>query len=100
MIDQFGNPSAFTFLWMIPVLLLLSWFLIRNQNKAVRKGLGDKITNFLAASVSTGKRRFKLFLEAVAILFFIIALARPQAGQSRQEVKSEGVEILILVDVS
>ncbi len=100
MIDRFGNPAAFTFLWLIPALLILSFILIRLQNKKVREGLGEKITSFLASSVSTGKRRFKLFLEAAAILFFVMALARPQAGQSRQEVKSEGVEILMLVDVS
>ena len=31
---------------------------------------------------------------------FVVAMARPQMGSSLQEVKSEGVELMFLVDVS
>lgn len=100
MIDRFANPTAFQFLWLLPLLIFLSWFLIRIHRKNFHQHLGEKITAFLTASLSDKKRKLKVFLEAAAILFFIIALARPQNGQSRQQVKSEGVEIMMLVDVS
>jgi Ca-activated chloride channel family protein len=39
-------------------------------------------------------------LQAVGLIFIIVALARPQAGESQQQIKSEGIELLIVADVS
>lgn len=100
MIDRFANDIALQLLWLLPVLWFLSWFLIRQSAKKLNQNLGSKIASVLAASLSTKKRKFKAFLEIAALLFFIVALARPQSGQSQQEVKSEGVEVMLLVDVS
>jgi len=36
----------------------------------------------------------------LALALFIISYARPQSGQSQKKVKSEGIELLLLVDVS
>jgi Ca-activated chloride channel family protein len=34
------------------------------------------------------------------MLFFVVALARPQSGEGKQKAKSEGLEIMLAVDVS
>ncbi|MEZ4871935.1 MAG: VWA domain-containing protein [Bdellovibrionales bacterium] len=42
----------------------------------------------------------KLFLVCLSILFFVFALARPQSGTAKAKMKSEGIEVVLLLDVS
>lgn len=97
---RFENWSAFQFLWLIPVVALLAFLFGRQANRKMQKAVGARLYPFLSSSVSSKKRQIKIFLQMLAIFFFVIALARPQAGQSLQQVKSEGVEIMFVVDVS
>lgn len=97
---RFADTAALQFLWLLPVLFALSVYLLRHQGRRIAAALGTKMAPFLSASVSPAKRRWKLVLEVLALACFVLALARPQAGQSQQKVKSEGIEIVILFDVS
>lgn len=45
-------------------------------------------------------RDFLLILRALALIFFIFALARPQQGKRFSEVSSEGVDIIMALDMS
>ncbi|MCB0365372.1 MAG: VWA domain-containing protein [Bdellovibrionaceae bacterium] len=97
---RFADVAALQFLWLLPVLFVLSIYLLRHQARRIATALGSKMAPLLSASVSIPRRRWKLVLEVLALGCFILALARPQAGQSQQKVKSEGIEIVILFDVS
>ncbi|MGE3388295.1 MAG: VWA domain-containing protein [Bdellovibrionales bacterium] len=98
--DRFENPAALQFLWAVPVVWGLAWFMTRESSRQMAKALSKKLLPLLTASVSTGRRRLKLVLELAVLALFVTALARPQSGSSKQKVKSEGVEIMMLVDVS
>jgi Ca-activated chloride channel homolog len=87
-------------LWILPIVVFAGWFFYRWSMNRLRSSIGSQLTPFLIASLSTKKRRIKWTLEILAVTFFVIALARPQLGSSLQEVKSEGIEIVIAVDVS
>lgn len=50
--------------------------------------------------VSTGKPVFKFILFCLAFIFLILGLANPQIGSKLEEVKREGVDIIIALDVS
>lgn len=97
---RWGNPSAFSFLIMLGVWVLLYFYFEKNSEKKLNQAFGTKVVPWLRASVSFPKRRLQLVLQVIGGLFLILALARPQMGQSEQEVKSEGVELMILADVS
>lgn len=97
---RFENHAAFYFLWLLPTLWLLNWFFARRSAARIAAQVGNRLYPFLTSSVSLRKRRLKSILQSVAIFFFVLALARPQMGQSMQEVKSEGVELIFVVDVS
>lgn len=97
---RFENPSAFSFLWLLPIIFFISLFLLKRGQKKIKRALGERLTPFLTSSLSLSKRRWKLILQMSTVLFLVIALARPQMGESKQEVKSEGVELMLLVDVS
>jgi Ca-activated chloride channel family protein len=97
---RFENPAAFHYLWIIPILIVLAFFFDRYSETVISKAIGKRLYPFLSMSVSKRKRYLKMLLQSLTILFFVLALARPQMGQSKQEVKSEGVEIIFAVDVS
>ena len=54
-----------------------------------------------ASRTNRQKLRFILiFLRLSAIALFIVAFARPRSGTEYQEVKSEGIDIMLALDVS
>jgi Ca-activated chloride channel family protein len=46
------------------------------------------------------KLRLKFFLFCLSIIFIIIGLANPQIGSKMEEVKREGVDLMIAIDLS
>ncbi len=97
---RFANPQAFQYLWFLPVLVAIYFVMAARSRKRLAKALGPKVAPVLTASVSRKKRVLKLMLQCLALIFFIIAYARPQVGKSMQKIKSEGVEMMIAFDVS
>nr|BFD60336.1 VWA domain-containing protein [Bdellovibrio sp. CKG001]BFD63751.1 VWA domain-containing protein [Bdellovibrio sp. HM001] len=97
---RFENIAAFNYLWLIPVIILIGIFFDRRSRKQMETAIGSRLYPFLSSSVSRKKRSIKTALQVLAVLCFVLALARPQMGESQQEVKSEGVEIIFAVDVS
>lgn len=97
---RFESSQYFNLLWILPIVLLLSWGMKRRLQTKMQGALGSRAFEFLSTSVSTKKRRLKLVLQLICVVFMVLALARPQFGQSQQKVKSEGVELMLAVDVS
>lgn len=97
---RFENMTAFQYLWLLPVLLGLGFYFERRARKKMETAIGRRLYPFLSSSVSNKKRKLKTFLQVLTLIFFVLALARPQMGESQQQVKSEGVEIIFAVDVS
>lgn len=97
---RFENILAFNYLWLIPLILATGFFFDQWSKKKMQKAIGKRLYPFLSSSISAKKRVLKTCLQVGALFLFVIALARPQMGQSLQEVKSEGVEIIFAIDVS
>ena len=97
---RFASPQAFQLMWLLPVILVASVAFERRAKKQIAKALGAKLAPFLSSSVSQSKRRLRLALILLSLSCFITALARPQMGESLQEIKAQGVEMIIAVDVS
>lgn len=99
-IFKWGQISAFNWLLLIVVFVAVYFYFEKRAIKKLNSAFGDKVAAYLTQSVSYPKRRLIFFLQMLGLFFVILALARPQAGESQQEIKSEGVELLILADVS
>jgi Ca-activated chloride channel family protein len=97
---RFEDRAALQLLALIPLVILLVWWTAKRTRQILTGQIAPKISQYLLRSVSTGKRRLKLILQCLALFFFVIALARPQSGESKQKAKSEGLEIMLAVDVS
>ncbi|MEO0115109.1 MAG: VWA domain-containing protein [candidate division WOR-3 bacterium] len=92
---RFGSPLFLLLLLLIPLLIYLE----------LRKRPGTvQFSNiaFLKANDIRGKSlRFAiLVLNCLVLLLIILALARPQKGRVFQEVESQGVDIMLCLDIS
>lgn len=97
---RFMDKAALQLLWLLPVLGMLVMWLAKRTKQIMQSAITPKIASFLTRSVSTRKRKLKTWLQLLTLMFFILALARPQSGEGKQKAKSEGLEIMLVVDVS
>lgn len=97
---RFEHPLVLQLLWFVPLMWGLYQWSRAVGDKKLKTLLGAKTWAFLTASVSARKRRWKLILRSLFWIFAVLALAKPQSGGSKQEVKSQGFELMILTDVS
>lgn len=100
MIQQFAHHEYLTLAPFALVIWLVGRWLFQKANDRIFKALGPKNAAYLNALASPTRRSWKLFLQALVVGLILLALARPQGGESELPVVSEGVEIMLVVDVS
>lgn len=97
---RFANPDFLYLLLLLPVLAAL-WILNEVRRKRALKRLGEpEFTGRLLPEMSSTRPLIKFLLQFVAVTSLIIVLARPQFGSRLEEVKKQGVEVIIALDVS
>lgn len=96
---RFKNPE---FLLLLLIWIPMIWVYIRRERKykpAVR--FSDlAIIEQLPKSVFIRARHILLALRLLGVGLLIVALARPQEGRSDEEVTTEGVDIMLVLDIS
>lgn len=97
---RFAHPEWLMLLWVLPVFWGISYFSLRQARGTLERGLGKRMAPLLSRQVSPFRRRMKFILRSLALLFAIVALARPQAGKGLSEIKVRGVEMMVVLDVS
>ena len=97
---RFAHPEYFYLFAIVPLVLFVSWFVSRKRKAAIGKFSTREMFRRLAAESSGAKRVLKLVLVVSALCFLILALANPEVGTRIEDVKEEGVDIFIALDVS
>ncbi len=95
----FANPDYFYLLILIPFFII--WYIWRQKTRTVT----FKVSSIAAfKNVKSSTRlilRHSLFvLRLLAFTLLVVALARPQSSSSKETVKTEGIDIVIALDVS
>jgi len=97
---RFEHPQYLYFLIAIPFLVLI-YIISRYTRKKNLKKYGDiSLLGQLMPDYSSTRPLIKFILVSMALGFILVALARPQFGTKLEEVKREGVELIIALDVS
>ena len=96
---SFYNIEQLAWLFILPFFLFIYIAQIRIREARLQKWLGQR-RHFLKSLISENKRHFKLALRLLVVVFFLIALARPQMAGEEIDLERSGVHILLLVDVS
>lgn len=97
---KFAHPEYLYLLTALPLLVLGYWLLTRARRKALANFGELSILGRLTESASASKRLVKFLVLLLAGVFLIVGLANPRIGTRLQEVKQEGVDICIALDVS
>ncbi len=97
---RFAEPQYLYLLFLIPILVAL-FVLYRRRQKRLINEFGDlELLTPLMKGMAPGRAVFKFILLLVAIGLLSFALARPQTGSKLREVKRNGGQIMLAVDVS
>mgnify|MGYP006287747753 CR=1 FL=1 len=97
---RFDNPDYLYALGLIPVLFVLFLLYRAGIKRRLRKFSDEKLIPSLIPERSKLKATFKFIVFMLAYISLVIAAANPQMGTKLKEIKREGVEIMIAVDVS
>lgn len=82
------------------LVVFLFFFFLNRFKKMSEKAFSARLSPFLLQSFSTQKATWKALFLALASAGFVLALARPQMGEGQKEVKSMGLELMVVMDVS
>ncbi len=87
-------------LWAVPIVAALSLYAAWRR-RALQVRFGDiALVRKLSRSVSGRRRRYKASIMVTAVALLSLALAGPQVGMQLREIKREGIDLVIALDVS
>jgi len=97
---RFAHGEYLYALLLLPLLAALFLWAVRSRRKALETFGNVALVKRLMPASSALKRAGKLLLLTAALGFLILGIANPQIGTKMEEVKREGVDIMIALDVS
>lgn len=97
---RFANPEYLYALLLIPALIIFYLYSRIQRRRAMAKFGQKEILSVLMPDASKARPTVKYFLLLLALTSIIIGVARPQFGSQLKNVKREGIEIIIALDVS
>jgi Ca-activated chloride channel family protein len=95
----FANPEYFFLLLLIPAMIVWYW----KRQKQQYADLRVSTVQVFHAIPRSWRQRFRhilFILRISAVTLLIIALARPQAASSGENVSTEGIDIVLTTDIS
>ena len=97
---KFENPELLHLLWGVFVLLFFFIWVVKHKNKLVNSFGKLESLQKMMKHYSIRKRNLKISLILLSYIFFVVAFANPQIGTKLEDVKREGVDIIVALDVS
>jgi tetratricopeptide (TPR) repeat protein len=97
---QFEHPEYLWFLLLIPALGAGFFFLNLWQKERIRKFIEINLIPQLAPEASLAMRVIKQLLVLLALACLILTIANPQVGTRLEDVKREGIDLFVALDVS
>ncbi len=97
---KFAHTEYFMLLAILLVFVVLFW-LYRMWLKKAKIRFGDaEVISRLMPEASSSKPVFKFLLVLLATTFLIIGIVDPQIGSKLENVKREGIDLYLVLDVS
>ncbi|MDD2284684.1 MAG: VWA domain-containing protein [Paludibacter sp.] len=97
---RFAEPEYLYLLLVVPLLtLIFVFYRIRKRKNIAAFGDPDLLEG-LMPNVSTVRPTVKFIMQMVVLMLLVVVLARPQFGTKAEEVKRQGIEVMIALDIS
>lgn len=97
---RFANTYLLYLLWLIPVGILFYYLVFKSKKRALERFGNLELLKKLSKNTSPGRQMGKIALLLIALFFMVFAMARPQIGTKLEEVRREGVDVMVAIDVS
>lgn len=97
---RIAEPELMILLVILPLLAVFFWYASQMKQQALRRFGNMELLLQLMASTSTKRQILKKTLLFTGIACILLAFLRPQFGTRLEEVKREGQDIIIALDVS
>jgi Ca-activated chloride channel family protein len=96
---QFAHPHYLYFLFGI--ILLIVWYIFRNRTMQAELQISsvEPFKSF-GKTMRVNLRHLPFALRMLAFVFIIIVLARPQSTDRQEKVTTEGIDIILAIDIS
>jgi tetratricopeptide (TPR) repeat protein len=98
--QRFQYGYLLNLLWLIIPLIALVVFYLRWQNKTEKLAFKSNIAHYILPYRNVIQDRIKLGLFFTSLVFLILAIANPQIGVKGEKIKGQGLDIMLLLDVS
>lgn len=97
---MFARPWMFNSFVLVALIVLALYLLAKERRRRIHLFVDKKLMPEIAGSSSRRRHIIKDIVLVLVLVFSVIALARPQWGFEWQDVKREGLDIFLAVDVS
>lgn len=97
---KFAEPEYLVLLILLPLLTGVFIFRRIQQRKNIRRFGDTELMAGLMPHVSRIRPIVKFSLQMLALTLAVVVVARPQFGTKTQEVKRQGIEVMVVLDIS
>ena len=95
----FKNPELFHILWVLVPMTI--WYVLRQKRNTASIQVSSTASVFKAPkTLRHYLRHFVYVFLLAAISLFVVVLARPQSSKNWENVTTEGIDIVIALDIS
>ncbi len=98
---RFANPWLLTLLAVIPVMMW--WYLRGLKSRKVAATMRYSNMNVVKKLKPSPRKRYRhvvFVLRVLVVALLVVVIARPQSGQKESEVLTEGIDIILAMDIS
>jgi len=96
---EFANPDLFWLLLIVP--LLVAWYIYQiNRSTPLIKHPNVEQLRSDSFDIKLWLRHYPVLTRSLSFVFLIVALARPQSSTSWEDAVTEGIDIIIALDIS
>jgi Ca-activated chloride channel homolog len=97
---KFAHPSYFFLLWLVPALIFFYLYAFRKKEKLIKIFCGETLYAELVPPASRGRQKLKAALLVCSLGLLIISLMQPQWGFQWEDIKRQGIDVMVAIDVS
>ncbi len=94
------NITILHFLWLIPLLAGICAYAWHRRRTGLQRFIDAGLLDRIPVSVSYGRRFWKSVMVLGALMFLILAMARPAWNPKPETVERKGRDVVFLLDVS
>ena len=96
---HFKNPELLWLLVLVPVIIVYFWKVKRNSRTQIRISSTEAFKNY-RPSLKQRMVNLPFMLRVLSMSLLVVALSRPQSSSRASNVKTEGISVVIALDIS